>query len=210
MEPVTIGLTGGIACGKSTIARILRRTGAIIIDADLEAKRVVKAGSPAWRKIVNIFGEEILNPDNSINRKRLGNLVFGDPARLEQLNNIVHPETLKAIEEKIHRFRSARRWPAIVLDAPLLFEANATRLVDVIWVVQVDSATQINRLMKRDGITRQQAVERVKAQMPLKEKIARADAVIDNTGTRRETREQVAVLWNRYIKCSQQGQDPLP
>lgn len=209
MEPVVIGLTGGIACGKSTIARILRRLGVIIIDADREAKRVVKPGSPAWKKIYHLYGEDILNPDKSINRKRLGNMVFGDPAKLARLNSIVHPETLRIIGDKIAKFRSSRRWPAIVLDAPLLFEANASHLVDVVWVVEVGEATQIDRLIKRDRITRQQARERVEAQMPLAEKITLADAVIDNSGTRRQTREQVMELWNRYVLQGKKGQDLL-
>ena len=198
-EATVIGLTGGIACGKTTIARVLRRLGAVIIDADREAKRVIKPRSSAWDKLVRIHGREILNPDGSINRRRLGNKVFGDKEALAQLNNIVHPETMRVIKEKIKDFKNEQRWPAVVLDAPLLFEAGAETLVDVVWVVKVDSETQVNRLINRDGMTEEQALKRIESQMPLEEKVARGDAVIDNTGTRRETREQVMNLWHKYV-----------
>ena len=204
-ESTVIGLTGGIACGKTTIARVLRRLGAVIIDADREAKRVIKPRSSAWDKLVRIHGREILNPDGSINRRRLGNKVFGDKEALAQLNNIVHPETMRVIKEKVKDFKNEQRWPAVVLDAPLLFEAGAETLVDVVWVVKVDSETQVNRLIDRDGMTQEQALKRIESQMPLEEKVARADAVIDNTGTRRETRERVMDLWHKYVSGDYKG-----
>jgi dephospho-CoA kinase len=195
LKPIVIGLTGGIACGKSTIARILKRLGAIIIDADTVSKGVVATGSPAWQRLIDIFGRDILNPDKSINRRLLGNRVFGNPERLATLNSIVHPEVTRRITEKINKYRQSRRWPVIVLDAPLLFEAGADKLVDVVWVVAVDQDTQISRLMNRDRMEREQAERRISSQMPLAEKIARADAVINNRGTRRETKDQILHLW---------------
>lgn len=199
MEPVVIGLTGGIACGKTTIARILKRLGAIVIDADLESKRLVRTGSPVWNKLVKEFGSAILNPDNSINRRRLGNMVFGDEQKLAKLNAIIHPGVMEHISAKIQRYKKSMQWPAIILDAPLLFEAGADQLVDVVWVVAVDRKTQIDRLINRDKMEHQQAIQRIEAQMPLAEKTARADAVINNLGTRRETRELVLSLWRRYV-----------
>jgi len=202
MEPVVIGLTGGIACGKSTIAKILKRLGAIVIDADREAKRMLNPNSPTWKKLVNEFGQSILNPDQSINRRRLGNMVFGDTERLAKLNAITHPGVMDRISQQIHRYK-AGSWPAIVLDAPLLYESGAEKLVDVVWVVAVDRKTQIDRLINRDKMEYEQALQRIEAQMPLSEKVARADAVINNTGTRRETREIVLKLWHQFVDKTQ-------
>lgn len=200
MRAVVIGLTGGIACGKSTIAKILKRLGAVIIDADKEAKRLLNPNGSAWTALVKEFGTEILNPDQSINRRRLGNMVFGNTEMLAKLNSITHPGVIKVISEKIQRYREESRWPAIVLDAPLLFEVGAEKLVDVVWVVSVDRKTQIDRLMNRDKIDHIQALQRIEAQMPLAEKEARADAVINNIGSRRETREAVLSLWQQYVE----------
>jgi len=200
VEPVIIGLTGGIACGKSTVARTLKSKDAIIIDADRESKQLMKAGSPIWTKLIAEFGREILNPDNTINRRRLGNMVFGDGYKLKKLNSIVHPGVIEQIAGKIRRYKEEGRWPAIVLDAPLLYEVGAEKLVDFTWVVAVDRQTQINRLLARDKITPEQASQRIEAQMPLEEKVARADAVIINTGSRRATRELVNDLWNQYVE----------
>jgi dephospho-CoA kinase len=200
VEPVVIGLTGGIACGKSTVARTLKSKDAIIIDADRESKQLMKAGSPIWTKLIAEFGREILNPDNTINRRRLGNMVFGDGYKLKKLNSIVHPGVIEQIAGKIRRYKEEGRWPAIVLDAPLLYEVGAEKLVDFTWVVAVDRQTQINRLLARDKITPEQASQRIEAQMPLEEKVARADAVINNTGSRRATREMVYDLWNQYVE----------
>ena len=200
MEPVVIGLTGGIACGKSTVARILKSKNAIIIDADLESKKLMQTGSPIWTKLAAEFGREILNPDNTISRSRLGDMVFGDKDKLNKLNSIVHPGVIEHVADEIRRYKTLGRWPAIVLDAPLLFEAGAEKLVDFTWVVAVDRQTQINRLLARDKITPEQAVQRIEAQMPLEKKVALADAVINNTGSRRATRALVNALWNQYVE----------
>jgi dephospho-CoA kinase len=200
VEPVVIGLTGGIACGKSTVARILKSKNAIIIDADLESKKLMQTGSPIWTKLAAEFGREILNPDNTISRSRLGDMVFGDKDKLNKLNSIVHPGVIEHVADEIRRYKTLGRWPAIVLDAPLLFEAGAEKLVDFTWVVAVDRQTQINRLLARDKITPEQAVQRIEAQMPLEKKVALADAVINNTGSRRATRALVNALWNQYVE----------
>lgn len=199
MPAVVIGLTGGIACGKSTIATLLKRLGAVIIDADQESKRLLNSNSPTWKSLVKEFGTDILNPDQSINRRKLGNMVFGNAELLAKLNSITHPGVIRAISEKIERYKDEARWPAIVLDVPLLYEVGAEKLADVVWVVSVDEKTQIDRLMKRDKMDNSQALQRLEAQMPLAEKEARADAVIYNTGTRRQTREAVLKLWQKYV-----------
>jgi dephospho-CoA kinase len=195
MESVRIGLTGGIACGKSTVAELLQDLGAAVIDADLEAKLLMRPGLPVWSSLVHEFGSGILNFDQSINSRRLGNIVFADKQALAKLNALVHPQVVEVISGKIRGYQAEARWPAIVLDAALLFEAGADKLVDCIWVVSVNRQTQIQRLMERDKIEYCQALQRIEAQMPLADKIARADVVIDNTGTRRETWEQVLAIW---------------
>lgn len=199
MESVVIGLTGGIACGKSTIARILKRMGAVVIDADREAKRLIRPGGSSWNRLVKEFGREILNPDQSINRRRLGNMVFGNEQLLAKLNSIIHPGVMEQIAEMITAYKSEGNWPAIILDAPLLYESGAEKLVDVVWVAAVDRKTQIDRLINRDKMDYEHALARIDAQMPLEEKAARADAVINNMGTRRETRERVMNLWQQYV-----------
>lgn len=199
MESVVIGLTGGIACGKSTIARILKRMGAVVIDADREAKRLIRPGGSSWNRLVKEFGREILNPDQSINRRRLGNMVFGNEQLLAKLNSIIHPGVMEQIAEMIKSYKSEGNWPAIILDAPLLYESGAEKLVDVVWVAAVDRKTQIDRLINRDKMDHEHALARIDAQMPLEEKVARADAVINNMGTRRETRERVMNLWQQYV-----------
>jgi len=204
MEPVVIGLTGGIACGKTTIAKLLKRLGAAIIDADTEAKKIMRPGTSVWTKLVKEFGEEILNSDQSINRRHLGNIVFGDQRRLAKLNAIVHPGVIDEISNKIDHYKKLSHWPALVLDAPLLFEVGADKLVDVVWVVVVDQETQVARLIRRDKLDHRHALQRIEAQMPLEEKIARGQEVINNQGTRRETREAVLELWQKYVEKSEQ------
>lgn len=199
MEPV-IGLTGGIASGKSFVASILKSLGAIIIDADLEAKKAMDAGTPVWEAVVAEFGREILNEDNSINRPYLGDLVFGDEEKLARLNALVHPGLIENIAGQIRSYKEQGCWKAIVLDAPVLFESGADSLVDCTWVVAVDRQTQIDRLLARDNIAIEQAIQRIEAQMPLAEKVARADAVIDNSGSPEETREVVTGLWKCYVE----------
>ncbi|WP_353892672.1 dephospho-CoA kinase [Proteinivorax hydrogeniformans] len=194
-----IGLTGGIASGKSTISKLLKRMGAKIIDADIEAKAVTKPNTPAWEELVKRFGEEILRVDGSIDRRKLGNIVFGDDEKLNTLNNIVHPRAIERIEGKILKFKTGNKYKVIVLDAPLLIETNMVDLVDEVWLVAVDQQTQINRLMDRDNFTKEQAKARLQAQMPLEDKKKVADEIIDNTGSRRQTREQILSLWQNKV-----------
>lgn len=192
-----IGLTGGIASGKSLVSGYLRELGAQIVDADEIARQVVQPGKPALREIVAEFGESVLNTDGTLNRKKLGLLVFSDPEKLDRLNLITHPYILAEIRRVLERFRASSTCRVIVLDVPLLFEVGLELLVDEVWVVAVDYPTQLKRLIKRDNLTEDEARRRIVSQMPLGEKIKRAQYVIDNRFSLEETKQQVKKLWDR-------------
>ncbi len=195
-----IGLTGGIASGKSTASRTLRELGTIIIDADQVARSTVEPGSPAWYDIVEFFGRDILSSDNSINREKLGARVFAHSGYLNKLNEMTHPRIMDEI--KIQLKRAAQEHPegVLILEVPLLYETNMEVLCDMVWVVWVDLKTQINRLMHRDGISREDALRRIGSQMSLNEKAKRADLIIDNTGSVDKMRQFIIENYNRIIK----------
>ncbi|MDI9569089.1 MAG: dephospho-CoA kinase [Bacillota bacterium] len=195
-----IGLTGGIATGKSTVSRMLAEKGLPIVDADLIAREVVEPGKPAYREIVQTFGGEILQADGTLNRKLLGKLVFGDPARLQTLNQITHPRIREEIEGRLQALRD-KGTELAVLDAPLLIEANLQPLVDEVWVVTCPRELQIKRLQERDNLSVPEAEGRIKAQMPLEEKIKYAQRVIDNSRDIAHTRRQVQELLRSYLLC---------
>ena len=183
----TIGLTGGIASGKSTVSQKLADLGAVIIDGDKIAHKIMEPGWPAYKEIVNEFGNEILNPDLTIDRAQLGAIVFEDPARMRALNRIVRPYIYEAIDKEIETKRLAHPKAVLVLDIPLLFEARLDLIADQVWVVWVDRETQISRLMGRNSLTREDAIRRIDSQMPLDEKARRAHLVIDNNGSMDDT-----------------------
>jgi dephospho-CoA kinase len=192
-----IGLTGGIASGKSTVAKILRELGIPVIDADQIAREVVEVGEAAYWQIVEQFGEDILQQDKTINRVKLGAIVFNDERKRKLLNSIVHPAVRqKMLEQKERYVKKGEK--TIVLDIPLLFESNLTHLVDKIVVVYVDNHIQLERLMARNCFSKEEAEVRIKAQMPLKEKAAKADAVIDNNGTIEQTKEQLLNILKQW------------
>jgi len=182
-----IGLTGGIASGKSTVSQKLADLGAIIIDGDKIAHKIMEPGWPAYAEVVNEFGNDILNPDLSIDRTKLGAIVFEDPARMRALNRIVRPHIYEAIDKEIETKRLAHPKAVLVLDIPLLFEARLDLIADQVWVVWVDRETQISRLMGRNSLTRDDAIRRIDSQMPLDEKARRAHLVIDNNGSMDDT-----------------------
>jgi len=191
-----IGLTGGIASGKSTVSRMLESLGCIIIDADIIARKVVEPGTTVLKKIVQQFGDSILKKDGTLNRKALGNIVFNDTAKLKVLNDITHPEIKKMILKEIDKIRKEKNDSIVVVDAAVLIESGMDELVDEVWLVYVDYPTQLRRLMKRDFITEAQAHARIKSQMTLEEKIKRSDKIIDNTKDIEFTRQQVNKILN--------------
>lgn len=194
---IVIGLTGGIASGKSTVSDLFKEYNIPVVDADMVAREVVEPGEPALASIVDTFGSDILLPDGSLDRQKLGGIIFRDQEKRQMLNNIVHPVVRERMTADRDRLKTAH--PAVVLDIPLLFEGNQLHLVEKIVVVHVDPRVQLERLMQRNNLSEQEALDRINSQMSLAEKAARADAIIDNNGSREETRAQLEKLlltWN--------------
>ena len=187
-----IGITGNIACGKSLILQTLRELGAETIDADLVAHEVMRHGTPTWERIVAHFGQEIVGPDGEIDRRRLGGIVFSDPAQLAALDQITHPPVVEAIQQRIE----ASDHDVVAVDAIKLFEAGIDRLCDEVWAVTCPPEVQVDRLMQRNNISRDDALMRINAQPPQEDKVRLANRTIDNGGAAEQTREQVLAAWD--------------
>lgn len=195
-----IGLTGGIASGKSTVSKMLAQVGLPIIDADLIVHRLQQPGQPGFAKIVDQFGPTILTPAGELDRARLGRLVFNDDQLRAQLNEVMQPLVRTVIMDQVAHFKKIGV-AAVVLDLPLLFEQHYDDDCDLVVVVAVNRQTQLARLEQRNGYTKEVAQERIDAQMPLTEKVARADIVINNNGDRKQLQAQVAQLVQRLTKA---------
>lgn len=191
---LVVGLTGGIATGKSTVAALFAKLGAYRLDTDHLARLIVEPGEPAWEAIVRYFGEEILLPDRQLNRKKLAEIVFGDLEKRKVLESITHPAIRALMQTMLNAARLEGACIAIV-EVPLLFETDFQQDVDRTLVVVSGEEQQLARLAARDGLEGQPARQRLAAQMPLREKVARADYVITNNGELAETERQVNDLW---------------
>lgn len=192
-----IGLTGSIASGKSTVSKMLAEKGYPIIDADLVARQVVEPGSETLKKIGDLFGDEVIKPDGTMDREKVGALIFSDPARRKQLNDIIHP----AIRGEMLRQRSdylAQGYRTIIMDIPLLFESKLQHFVDKILVVSVTEENQLTRLMERNGLNDKDAKARISSQLPMSVKEEGADAVIYNNGTVGETARQLERIMEQW------------
>ena len=185
-----IGLTGGIASGKSTVAKMFRELAIPVVDADEISREVVQVGEDAYLQIVEQFGEGILQEDKNIDRLKLGSIVFNDEAKRKLLNSIVHPAIRQRMIQKKEEYVSVGE-QTVVLDITLIFESNLTHLVHKTIVVYVDDHIQLKRLMERNGFSKEEAEVRIRAQMPLKEKVKKADAAIDNNGSLAQTKAQL-------------------
>jgi dephospho-CoA kinase len=190
-RPYLIGLTGNIACGKSTVLRLLGGYGAETIDADREVHALYEAGSPVTAAIAARFGAGVLAADGAIDRRALGRLVIGDPAAMAALEAIVHPAVRQRIEARI----AGSQARVVVIDAIKLIEGGLADRCDSVWVVVCDPVVQLARLMARDGAGQADAERRIAAQGPQADKVARANVVIDNSGTPEATAAQVARAW---------------
>ncbi|MDF2038870.1 dephospho-CoA kinase [Cytobacillus oceanisediminis] len=189
---LTVGLTGGIASGKSTVSSLLIEKGYTVIDADIEARLAVEKGEEAYQEIVRHFGERVLLKDGSIDRAELGSIIFHDEKERKALNSIVHPAVRKRMTAKKEQAIS-RNEQLIILDIPLLFESKLQYMCDKTLLVYADEDIQLQRLMLRNQLSEKEAMARIHSQMPLREKKALADAVIDNNGRIEETEKQ---LWD--------------
>ncbi|MBA5865243.1 MAG: dephospho-CoA kinase [Nitrospira sp. CR1.3] len=197
-----VGLTGGLATGKTTVARMFKQCGGILIDADELAREVVRPDTPAWREIVKTFGTSILNPDQTLDRHKLGVLVFRHPAKRRALERIIHPRVAR-LQARLTR-DAAKRNPrsVVVYEVPLLFEAGVDKRVDHIVVVAADRNTQIARLKRRNRLTRAESLRRIRSQLPLNRKIARADIVLDGTWSRPALRAEVRKLYRAFQRLA--------
>lgn len=198
-----VGITGGIGTGKSTASRILGELGVTVIDVDRVFHQMLVPGDPVFEAIVKEFGPRYLNPDGTLNRRRLGTMVFSHPEKLRLLGTITHPAVKERVTALVKETRS--KGEDGVIDHPLLFETKMENLADEVWVVAAPEEVQTARIMKRNNLSREEALKRIKAQMPLEEKIARADVVIDNSGEVKELKEKVINLWKERIECSRES-----
>ncbi|MEJ2100751.1 MAG: dephospho-CoA kinase [Desulfobacterales bacterium] len=192
-----IGLTGGIATGKSTVCAILENAGAVIIDADRIARNLVKKNLPAYRQIVDTFGESILLPDGEINRTALGDLIFNDPRKKQLLNKIIHPQVGKETHRQLKHIEKSNPHALVILDIPLLLESGMHKDLSEVIVVYTPEHIQIKRLMVRDHISQKNALARIRSQMPIEKKKKLATIVIDNSGPLEHTRKQTLEIFQR-------------
>ncbi len=196
-----IGLTGGIATGKSSVATLLREFGAKIVDADQIAREIVRPGQPAWQGIVDAFGPQILKADKSIDREKLRNIVFKDKGARRKLESITHPKIRVTAQERIQKL-AAEGADIVVYEAPLLYENQVQLWVRPVILVACDSVTQKKRLQERDGLSVDQIEQHLEAQMPLEAKRKLADIVIENVGSLEDLRRQVKEVWEKIAATS--------
>lgn len=195
-----VGLTGGIASGKSTLAEMLREKGAIIIDADKIGREQAEVGKPVYQAIVNHFGSSILNSDGTVNRRELGRVVFSNPGKLSMLNQLTHRPIIEEIEKRLSEIRQAKKSKEIVIvDVPLLIESGLGPNVDSIIIVTSNQKKRIERLRKI-GFSEEDARNRIKAQMLDEEKLPYADFVVGNNGPKEKLRTEAENLWSRLIR----------
>lgn len=195
-----IGLTGNIACGKSLVAVMLEELGAKVIDFDDVARIIVEPHQQAWHEIVDTFGRDVLNPDDTIDRQALGEIIFNDPDKREILNKITHPKIIQYTREKIEQY-NREDIEVVIIEAALIVERGGLKdLLEKLVVVISDEESQLKRLTKRNGLSRREAISRINSQMPTEEKLKHADYIIDNSGSETETQKQVENLWSTLLQ----------
>ena len=197
---LNVGLTGGIACGKSTVAQMFVRLGGYLIDFDKLAHEVQEPGRPAWQDVVDCFGSDILQPDRKIDRTKLAEIVFNHPEKLQALNAIVHPRVFEEWCFRLDKIKTQNPRAIIFADVPLLFEGRMQNLFDLTILVMIEPSEQINRLMTRNAICHEEAHLRLSSQMSIRDKIPLADIVIDNQCAIHETEKKVADVWRDLLE----------
>jgi len=192
-----IGLTGGIGSGKSTVSRFLAGLGATIVDADRVGHKAIKPGTELWREVVAAFGQQIVNSSGEIDRKKLGEIVFGSAESLSRLNRIMHPRMCDMVKARLEGYQR-QGVEVVVLEAPLLIEAAWISLVDEVWVTAASEAIVLKRLQERAGLSKEEALARIRSQLPSEERIKRADVVINTDCSLDEVKTRVKGLWARF------------
>ncbi|RRJ64724.1 dephospho-CoA kinase [Paenibacillus oralis] len=192
---MNIGLTGGIATGKSTVSRMLVRKGAVLIDADVIAREIMEPGHPVLAAVAERFGQAVLHPDGTVNRKKLGEIVFASPEERKALESLTHPAIRAEMRKRMAELEAESPRRLVVADIPLLYESGLERLYERIMVVYVPRDVQLSRLMQRDGLSREEAERRLNAQMDIELKKERADILIDNSRGLDETERQIDEFW---------------
>ncbi|MCH8196021.1 MAG: dephospho-CoA kinase [Chloroflexi bacterium] len=193
-----IGLTGGLGSGKSTVSQFLQELGAVILDADKVGHQTYLPDTPAWKDLVEAFGQEIVGADRVIDRKKLGPIVFSDPRKLEQLNGIVHPRMRELMERQIGEFKH-QGVELVVLEAAILIEAKWLSLVDEVWVTQAAEEVVVTRVKARNNWSEEQIRERIASQLSSEERAKYAQVVIDTNGTLDEVKAQVGAYWDERV-----------
>ena len=192
-----VGLTGGIASGKSTIAYMFKKEGAYVIDIDLISREVVEPEKPAWQEIINVFGKEILNDDRTINRKKLGEIIFSDAEKRKKLEEIVHPKINEEKIKKIKEIENIDKQAIVIVDIPLLIETNKHSTVDKIVLVYVSPQKQVERLMKRDGFSLEEVQKRLASQLPIEDKTKYAHYIINYEETLEQVQKKVKEIFRK-------------
>ncbi len=191
-----IGLTGGIGSGKSTVSQYLAELGAVILDADKVGHEAFKPDTEAWHEVVATFGRQIISPSGEVDRKKLGEIVFGDPESLSRLNQIMHPKMYDMMKAQIEEYRQ-QAVDVVVVEAAILLEANWTSLVDEVWVTVAAEAAVLERLKAQRGMEAEQTLARIRSQLTTEERVKQADVVISNDGDLDEVKAKVKELWAR-------------
>jgi dephospho-CoA kinase len=192
-----IGVTGSIGTGKTTVAKMLRGLGAVVVDADDISHRALEPGNSAWKKTVACFGKKVLRRDGYIDRGVLGEIVFSDRKKLRKLCGILHPEVYKRMRAIVNRVKRADKSAVIALDVPLLLETGGRKYIDKLVVVSVPREVQLKRACRKFGLKRPEITKRIRMQMPLKQKVKVADFVVDNGGSIISTEKQVRAIWKK-------------
>ncbi len=198
---LVVGITGGVATGKSLVAGEFARLGARVVDADALARKVLEPDLPAWREVVAEFGRHILAPDGTIDRAKLGDIVFADPEKRSRLEQIIHPRVLAEQVRRLAELKIQGAQPLVVLDVPLLIEVGWHKLVDRVALVMADYQCQVKRLQRRNGLSEERAKLRIEAQLPLLEKQKHAHYIIYNNGSVEEALSQAKSVYNQLAPC---------
>lgn len=196
---LVIGLTGGIASGKSLVSRILEQCGCRIIDADIVGHQVMEPGLPAYEDIIEYFGSGILDSQGRINRKVLGQIVFSDSEKLKVLNSISHPRILERIGQILRELKADESSEVVVIEAALLFEIQLDTFVDEVWTVETDPEIQVQRLMERNAFSEEMAQERIRTQMPAKDRMTRAHKVIYNRDGEEQLVRKILAIYENTV-----------